>query len=94
MCMCVIAPPFLLLYFIYWRQAKHVVPPAAVMENEPPGFFPVLRGDFGDPQILRICHFSNGFKFYGKLELLKQQCRSVVDLIVGSVIVFVFFSFF
>lgn len=37
------------------------------MENEPPGFFPVPRGDLGDPQILRICYFSSGFKFYGNL---------------------------
>lgn len=41
----VIVPPLLLLDFIYWRQAEHVVPPAAVMENEPPGFFSVPRGD-------------------------------------------------
>lgn len=61
-----------------------MVPPAAVMENEPPGFFPVPCGDLGDPQMLRICHFSNKFKLYGKLEVVKQECRSVLDLIFGS----------
>ena len=75
-----------------------MVPPAAVMENEPPGFFPVPRGDFRDPRILRICHFSGGFKFYGKLKVLKQQCQSVLGLVSGLVFLllffFVFFFFF
>lgn len=62
-----------------------MVPPSAVMENEPPGFFPVPRGDLGDPEMLRLCNFSTEFKLYGKLEVVKQECRSVADLIVGSV---------
>ena len=71
-----------------------MVPPAAVMENEPPGFFPVPRGDFRDPRILRICHFSGGFKFYGKLKVLKQQCQSVLGLVSGLVFLLLFFFVF
>lgn len=38
-----------------------------------------------DHEMLRLCNFSNEFKLYGKLDVVKQESRSVVDLIVGSV---------
>lgn len=57
-CVCVsdtemIATSFQLLDLSYWREAECVVPQAALMENEPPGFFFALaRGDMEDPQMV------------------------------------------
>lgn len=47
---------------------------AAVMENDPPGFFSLPRGAMEDPLMVWPYQCSDEFNFHGKLECLKPAC--------------------